>query len=262
MSCVPVSVNVDGHGVADLESLVVGDAPRPPRSRWRRGRPASPATGSTSKTSNASGLAPSSWSGSPSISASPARTPPAASISGSSFTRSVNSGDTPAMPAAGRHHEVAGEGLVHGVAERRLGRRGEDRDERDQPHADHEGRGRGRRPLGVAHGVLAGQVPGDAPQARQRQPDEPAEREGDRPPQHRHPEEHEHARRGRPSTSALPGSPNSPYSRPPGRAPGCGTRRRSAATSRSPCCRPPPRAWRPRAAPWPPCGWATRPPRP
>ena len=41
-------------------------------------------------------------------------------------------------------------------------------DEADQADADHQGRGAGRGALGVAHGVLPGELAGDASQPGQR----------------------------------------------------------------------------------------------
>ena len=64
--------------------------------------------------------------------------------------------------------EVAGEGLVDAGVGRGLERRGDDRDEADQADADHQRGGGGGGALGVAHRVLAGQVPGDAPEAGER----------------------------------------------------------------------------------------------
>ena len=107
---------------------------------------------------------------------------PATSTSGSSLSDAARPGSSP--PVAKPAGDVMTKSPVNARSmtgtEGRLGRRREDRDERDQADADHQrGRGRGR-PLRVAHRVLAGQLAGDARTGAAAATDEPAEREGHR----------------------------------------------------------------------------------
>ena len=113
-------------------------------------------------------------------------------------------------------HEVAGERLVDGGVDRGLGRGGEDRDEADQADADHQRRGGGRRALGVAHGVLAGERAPLIPQAGSGPAEDAAQRQGDGAARAR-------TRRRRPAAHPAPTS-GSGLSPPPNRPSRAATR--------------------------------------
>ena len=88
--------------------------------------------------------------------------------------------------ARSRRRSRPGASVSTAAADRRLGRGGQDRDEADQGHADHQGRRGGRGALGVALGVLPGQVAGGAGQPRCGRAEHVHRRAGDDRAEHEH----------------------------------------------------------------------------
>ena len=92
-----------------------------------------------------------------------------------------------------RGEDVVGtDALVDDVAHGGLDRGRQDAHGRDQPDADHEGRGGGRRAPRVAHGVQAGQTAGEAEEAGQRRAEATGQGLGHDGAQHRDAHEGEH----------------------------------------------------------------------